>query len=77
MSIYSVFVGNYETTSATKSDIAKLNKLGLKAFVFSRNDHYALKVFASPNKQAVDLLSSKLKGLGYTIEVEETKLNIH
>ncbi len=74
MSMYSVFVGNYESPSATKSDAIKLNKLGLKAFVFSRNDHYALKVFSSPHKEDVMTLGGKLEKLGFVIEYDELKL---
>lgn len=75
MSVFSIYVGRYDSPSATKNDLAKLNKLGLKGFVFSRNDHYALKVFASPNKASVDIISNKLKKLGYEVEVEENKIN--
>lgn len=75
MSVYSVYAGRYNSPSETKNDIAKFNKLGLKGYVFSRNDHYALKVFTSPNKASIDIISDKLRRLGYEVEIEENKIN--
>ena len=73
--MYSVYVGNYESPSKSKSDVAKLNALGLKAFVFSRGDHYALKVFASVDKEKALLTQQALVKKGYTTELEEINLN--
>lgn len=73
--MYSIYVGNYLSPSKAKNDIAKLNDLGLKAFVFSRGDHYALKVFASTNKEKVLLTQRALENKGFTTELEELNLN--
>jgi hypothetical protein len=73
--MYSVYVGNYESPSKAKNDIAKLNALGLKAFTFSRGDHYALKVFASTNKEKVLMTQKALENKGFITEFEELNLN--
>ena len=73
--MYSVYVGNYESPSKAKNDVAKINALGLKAYVFSRGDHYALKVFASTNKEKALMTKSALERKGFIIEFEELNLN--
>ena len=75
MSMYSIYVGNYDSPSATKNDLAKLNKLGFRGFVFSRNGHYSLKVYASPDFDNINLVADKLRKLGYYVEIEELKFN--
>ena len=73
--MYSVYVGNYESPSKSKSDVAKLNALGLKAFVFSRGEHYALKVFASVDKEKALMTKKALDNKGFITEFEELNLN--
>ena len=73
--MYSIYVGNYESPSKAKNDIAKLNNLGLKAFVFSRKDHYALKVYASTNQEKVLMTQKALENKGFVTELEELNLN--
>lgn len=75
MSMYSVYVGKYDSPSATKNDLTKLNKLGFRGFVFSRNNHYSLKVYTSPDKDNINLVSEKLRKLGYYVEIEELTFN--
>lgn len=69
--IYSVYVGNYDKPSATKNDVKKLNSLGLQGFVFSRNSHYTLKAFASPNKEKALYVKQMLEKHGFETEFEE------
>ena len=73
--MYSVYVGNYENPSKAKNDIAKLNEFGLKAYTFSRGDHYALKVFASTNKEKALMTKTALERKGFVTEFEELNLN--
>ena len=77
VTMYSIYIGNYESPSKAKNDIVKINALGLKAYTFSRGNHYALKVFASPNKEAAEIIYNKFKKLGYVAEFEELALNNH
>ncbi len=72
--MYSLYVGKYENPAATKTDVAKLNKMGLRAFVFSRGDHYALKVFSSPIPELIDKYKRALRSAGFFVEVEEINI---
>ena len=69
--IYSVYVGKYDKPSAVKNDLKKINSLGLQGFTFSRNSHYALKVFTSPNKEKALYVKRFLEGNGFETEFEE------
>ena len=73
--MYSVYVGNYENPSKAKGDVSKLNELGLKAYVFSRGDHFALKVFASTNMEKALMIKAALERKGFVVELEELDLN--
>lgn len=73
--MYSVYVGNYDSPSKAKSDIAKMNAIGLKAYTFSRGDHFALKVFASTNKEKALMTRAALERKGFPTEFEELNLN--
>jgi hypothetical protein len=72
--MYSIYVGNYESPSKAKNDIAKLNALGLKAFTFSRGDHYALKVFSSANQEQAFNTKAALERKGFITELEQINL---
>ena len=73
--MYSVYVGNYESPSKAKNDIAKLNSLGLRAFTFSRGDHYALKVFSSTNMERALMTKASLERKGFVTEFEQFNIN--
>lgn len=73
--MYSVYVGNYESPSKAKNDIARINAFGLKAYTFSRGDHYALKVFSSTNKERAEMTRAALERKGFVAELEELNLN--
>lgn len=77
--MYSIYVGTYESPAITKSDVVKLNKLGLRGFVFSRGDHFALKVASSPDYSKILALKHTLEGNGFTTEIEAIDLtkNLH
>lgn len=73
--MYSVYVGNYENPSKAKNDIARINAFGLKAYTFSRGDHYALKVFASTNKEKALMTRNALERKGFETEFEELNVS--
>lgn len=73
--MYSVYVGNYESPSKAKNDIARINAFGLKAYTFSRGDHYALKVFASTNKEKALMTRNALERKGFETEFEELNVS--
>ena len=77
--MYSLFVGNYKSPSITKGDVSKLNNLGLRGFVFSRGDHYSLKVYSSPSYENIKTVKEKLEQNGFQVEVDEINLtkNLH
>ena len=60
--MYSIYAGHYPSPAIAKGDVVKINKLGLQGFVFSRGDHYALKVFSSPDATKADIVSSVMPG---------------
>lgn len=72
--IYSVFVGKYSTPSVSKSDLRKLNELGLKGYLFVKNDFYTLKVHSTVNQSQAEFLRNKLTQQGFTSFIEEEKL---
>ena len=73
--MYSVYVGNYESPSKAKNDITRINAFGLKAYTFSRGDHYALKVFASTNKEKALMTRNALERKGFETEFEELNVS--
>ena len=77
--MYSIYVGHYSSPAITKEDVIKLNKLGLKGFVFSRGDYYALKVFSSPNATKVAEVKSFLEQHGFSTDIEtiDLKKSLH
>jgi len=77
--MYSIFAGKYPSPAIAKSDVIKINKLGLQGFVFSRNDHYSLKVFSSPDPERINTVKKALEANGFIIEVEAIDLtkNLH
>lgn len=77
--MYSIYAGHYPSPAIAKGDVVKLNKLGLQGFVFSRGDHYSLKVFSSPDINKVSVVKTSLEANGFTTEVEEIDLskNLH
>ena len=77
--MYSVYAGHYHSPAIAKGDVLKINKLGLQGFVFSRGDHYALKVYASPDENKVDIIKKALEANGFNVEIESVDLskNLH
>ncbi len=73
--MYSVYVGRYETPGVSKHELQKLNKMGLKGYLFSRGDHYALKVFSTIEKQSAEGFARKLGQAGLVTEIEELDLS--
>ena len=72
--MYSLYVGNYANPAATKEDIIKLNKLGLKGFVFSRGNHYAIKAFSSPDAAKTNYVKECLEKNHFIVELEAINL---
>ena len=72
--MYCVYVGHYESPAITKDDVAKLNRFGLKGYVFFRGDYYALKVFSSPSLEKVNEVIKLLEQCGFTTELETIDL---
>lgn len=77
--MYSIYAGHYPSPAIAKGDVTKINKLGLQGFVFSRGEHYALKVFASPDPVKTDAVKKALEANGFSVEVEAIDLskNLH
>lgn len=72
--IYSVYVGHYDNANVSKSDLKKLNDLGLKGYIFSRGDHYALKVFSSLDRQKAIEFQKLMIMHKFITEFEETPI---
>ena len=77
--MYSIYAGHYPSPAIAKGDVVKINKLGLQGFVFSRGDHYALKVFSTPDATKADIVKKALEANGFTTELEMIDLtkNLH
>lgn len=77
--MYSIYAGVYESPAISKADVVKLNKLGLRGFVFSRGDHFALKVLSSPDYSKILAMKCTLEGNGFVTEIEAIDLakNLH
>lgn len=77
--MYSIYVGHYDSPAVSKSDVAKLNRMGLTGFIFSRGDYYAIKVFSSPNQQLITEWKKNLEKIGFSVEVEaiDLKKSLH
>ena len=77
--MYSVYAGHYSSPAIAKGDVLKINKLGLQGFVFSRDDHYALKVYTSPDASKIDIVRKALEANGFVVELEAIDLskNLH
>ena len=77
--MYSIYAGHYPSPAIAKGDVIKINKLGLQGFVFSRGEHYALKVFTSPDANKVSVVKKSLEANGFTTEIEVIDLskNLH
>ena len=77
--MYSVYAGHYPSPAIAKGDVLKINKLGLQGFVFSRGDHYALKVYTSPDASKIDIVRKALEANGFVVELEAIDLskNLH
>lgn len=77
--MYCIYVGHYETPAISKDDVAKLNRFGLKGYVFSRGDYYAIKVFSSPNLNKINEVKRLLEEKGFSTEIEtiDLKKNLH
>lgn len=72
--MYCIYVGHYESPAISKEDVAKLNRYGLRGYVFSRGDYYALKVYSSPNLERVNEVKMLLEQRGFTVEIETINL---
>lgn len=72
--IYSVYIGYYANANVGKSDLKKLNELGLKGYMFSRGDHYALKVYSSLDKQKAIEFQKLMIMKNFVTELEETSI---
>ena len=72
--MHSLYVGHYSSPAISKNDVTKLNKMGLRGFVFSRGDYYSLKVFSSPVPELVYQLKNKLESVGFITEVEQINI---
>lgn len=68
--MYSLYVGQFKSPSASKDCLKKLNNLGYKGFLFSRGTHYALKVYSSPNLENVASVRYRLESKGFQTEVD-------
>lgn len=77
--MYCVYVGHYDSPAISKDDVIKLNRFGLKGYVFSRGDYYALKVFSSPSIDKVNEVKHLLEQKGFTVEIEtiDLKKSLH
>lgn len=77
--MYCIYIGHYETPAISKDDVAKLNRFGLKGYVFSRGDYYAIKVFSSPNLNKINEVKRLLEEKGFSTEIEtiDLKKNLH
>lgn len=77
--MYCIYIGHYETPAISKDDVAKLNRFGLKGYVFSRGDYYAIKVFSSPNLNKINEAKRLLEEKGFSTEIEtiDLKKNLH
>lgn len=77
--MYCVYVGHYDSPAISKDDVTKLNRFGLKGYVFSRGDYYALKVFSSPSIDKVNEVKHLLEQKGFTVEIEtiDLKKSLH
>lgn len=77
--MYCVYVGHYDSPAISKDDVIKLNRFGLKGYVFSRGDYYALKVFSSPSIDKVNEVKYLLEQKGFTVEIEtiDLKKSLH
>lgn len=77
--MYSIYAGHYPSPAIAKGDVNKINKLGLQGFVFSRGEHYALKVFTSPDANKIAVIKKSLEANGFSTEVEAIDLskNLH
>lgn len=72
--MYCVYVGHYSSPAISKDDVVKLNRYGLKGYVFSRGDYYALKVFSSPSLDKATEVRKLLDQHGFTTELETIDL---
>ena len=72
--MYCVYVGHYSSPAVSKEDVAKLNRYGLRGYVFSRGDYYALKVYSTPLLDKATEVSNLLKQHGFTTELETIDL---
>jgi len=72
--MYCVYVGHYSSPAISKDDVVKLNRFGLKGYVFSRGDYYSLKVYSSPSLEKVTEVRKLLDQQGFVTELETINL---
>lgn len=65
MNFISVYVGKFDTPSASRKDVKKLNDLGLRGYIFSLGDYYSVKVASYPNLDQALKLEEQLKLRGF------------
>jgi len=77
--MYCVYVGHYSSPAISKDDVVKLNRFGLKGYVFSRGDYYSLKVYSSPSLDKATEVRKLLIQQGFVTELEtiDLKKNLH
>ena len=72
--MYCIYVGHYSSPAISKDDVVKLNRFGLKGYVFSRGDYYSLKVFSSPSLDKATEVRKLLDQKGFVTELETIDL---
>lgn len=68
---YRVFVGRYEKSTDTKSDVEKLRKFGVTPSVFKHKDGYSILVGSTLKREAAENTMSALIKKGFDAFLEE------
>lgn len=72
--IYSIFVGHYDSPKVSKTDLKKLNSLGLVGYLFSKGDFFSLKIASTLNKEQALTLRKNLELKGFESYIEESPI---
>lgn len=68
--MFSVYVGKYDSPKVQKSDLKKLNELGLVGYMFSLGEYYSLKVGTFPHEMNALQLLKALRERGFEAFIE-------